>query len=448
MAAAQYDFLIEQGSAKELIFNYLDSSGNAVDISNYAVYLKWIGNNNQQFSATNCDISQDYNLSTNSNGQIILKLPAKTTQQFNWDTAVYDLQLQSPNEQYYGSGDTLIRLLFGTITLVRKNVPDIDIPLRVCRVQANQCLDMCCDNRLLEPDSYSYGGSGISVGDVGSGVSSIYIYDSGVINFIDVSLNNLNHSSPQDLRIFLQPPSGDKILLAGHDKIYNNRPNFNFTFSKKANNSAYLHNVDNFGYTNIQDKTNIIKLNNESLLSSTDHLIGTDSTGEWQLIIFDDDVLGSGYLESWNIILGMDYIAPTPTPTTTPTSTITPTPTKTPIPTVTATATPTPTVTPSASSAPPCGSVSESGGDGITIRTFSVPSNSGQVTFTYEAYSVQDAFTVEGGGNTYVDTGLVSGSGAYVFCKPSGLTTLTVTVSGQTGTAWNYVLGCPDTPCV
>lgn len=447
MAAAQYDFLIEQGSAKEIVFNYLDASGNAIDISNYAVYLRWVGNNGQQFSASNCDITSDYSLVTNSSGQIILKLPAKTTQQFTFATASYDLELQSPNEQYYGSGDTLNRILFGTISLVIKNVPQATVPLKVCRVQTNACLDLCCDNRLLEPDSYSYGGSGIYTNDLGSGVSTIHIYDSGIINFIDVSLNNFNYINPQDLRIFLQPPSGDKILLSAYNKINNNQANLNFTFSKKASSNTYLHNVNNFGYTNIQDKTHIVKLNNENLLSSTDHLVGTDSVGDWKLIIFDDDVSGSGYLESWNIILGMSYIAPTPTPTTTPTATLTQTPTSSPIPTETATSTPTPTPTPSNTPAPPCGALSESGGEGITISSFTVPNNEGQITFAYEAYTVQDAFKVEANGVVYVDTGLVAGSGSETFCKPSGVTMVTVTVSGLSGTAWNYILGCPDSAC-
>jgi subtilisin-like proprotein convertase family protein len=428
--AAEYNFTIEKGSAFEIIFIYTDGETlQPINIQNYSVYLRWRDNANNLFTATNCVITTDYSLRTTSEGRIIFQLPAKTTNLFDFDSAIYDLELQSPNEQYTGSGYTLTRILYGTITIVNKNVA-APIPLEPCKIVSDQCQDLCCDSRILDPDSYSYPGSGIYLTHTGSGISTINVVDSGIINFIDISLNNLNHSSPQDLRILLHPPSGDKILLSGHDKITNNRPNFNFTFSNKAQSTSYLYNTSNFGYINIQDKTSIIRLNNENLLSSTSHLIGSPSVGPWSLIIFDDDPEISGYLESWNIIFGMDEIAPTPTPTNTPSTTPTLTPTSTPIPTVSNSPTPTASVTPSASPAPPCGSQTNSGEEGVTINNYSVPAEEGQIVFTYEAYEVEDAFTVSSDTETFVETGLVSGSGLYTFCKPSGLQIISVMVSG------------------
>lgn len=96
---------------------------------------------------------------------------------------------------------------------------------------------------------------------------------------------------------------------------------------------------------------------------------------------------------------------------------------------------------------PPCGGQTDSGGAGVTVKEFAMPSKEGEVEFTYEAYNIPDAFKVEGGGQVFVDTGDVSGSATYRFCKPAGLTKLTVTVTGPNGTAWTYYLGCPDTPC-
>jgi len=307
--AAEYNFTIEKGSAFEITFIYSDGTTlQPINIENYSVYLRWRDNNNNLFTASNCVITTEYSLRTTSDGRIVLQIPAKTTNNFNFDTANYDLELQSPNEQYSGSGYTLTRILYGIISTTNKNVA-VPVPIEPCKIVSDQCADLCCDSRILDPDSYSYPGSGIYLSAVGSGLSTINIVDSGIINFIDVSLNNLNHSFPQDLRIFLQPPSGDKILLSGHDKIINNRPNFNFTFSNKALINSYLYNTTNFGYVNIQDKTSVIKLNDENLLSSTNHLVGSSSVGEWTLIIFDDDPAVSGYLESWNIILGMNEIA-------------------------------------------------------------------------------------------------------------------------------------------
>lgn len=439
MPAVQYDFPIESGSATEITFKYLDGSSNLIDVSNYAVFLRWKTNSGEVYTFSNCDRNTDYSLTTN-NGYVVFKLPAKTTQNYSFTSAVYDLELQQPNEQYAGSGYTLERIVYGTITIVQKNVP-ILVPLELCKlqIQNSECEDLCCDNRILDPFSYSYSGERINILDNSSGISTINIYDSGVIENIEVSLNNLNHSSPQDLRILLQPPSGNKILLSGHNKIQNNRPDFNFTFSNKANQSQYLHNVTNFGYTNILDKTSIIKLNNETLESSLDGLIGTVPVGNWSLIIFDDDVPVSGYLESWNLILTMPTVAATPTPT--PTLTVTPTPTTPP---------PSPTPTPTASTPINCGAQAFSGGYGTTTNNYIMPSNEGEIVFSYDAYTIPDAFSVhvEGGGQTFVDTGSISGSGTIVFCKPSGVTQITVTVVGSNeNTGWEYNISCPDNSC-
>ena len=439
MPAVQYDFPIESGSATEVTFKYLDTASNLVDISNYAVFLRWKTNTGEIYTFSNCEKSTDYSLTTN-NGYIVFKLPARTTQNYSFLSAIYDLELQQPNEQYAGSGYTLERIVYGTITIIQKNVPVL-VPLELCKLQSqnSECEDLCCDNRILDPFSYSYSGDRIDILDNSSGISTINIYDSGVIENIEVSLNNLNHSSPQDLRIVLQPPNGNKILLSGHNKIQNNRPDFNFTFSNKANQNTYLYNVTNFGYANILDKTSIVKLNDETLDSSLNELVGTIPVGNWSLIIFDDDVPVTGYLESWNLILTMPTVAVTPTPT--PTSTITPTPTTPP---------PSPTPTPTASAFAPCGTQALSGGYGTTVNRYSMPSNEGQVVFSYDAYTIPDAFSVqvEGGGQTFINTGSVSGNGTLSFCKPSGVTNIIVTVVGASqDTAWEYTISCPDNAC-
>jgi subtilisin-like proprotein convertase family protein len=385
MPAALYDFPIENGSATEVMFKYLDTSLNNINISNYAVFLRFKTDTGQIYSFSNCEKNNNYSLTTH-NGYVLLKIPAKTTQNYNFTTAVYDLELQHPNEQYPGSGYTIERIAYGTISIIPKNVP-VEIPLEICRVQIpdESCEDMCCDTRILDPFSYSYTGDQLDILDNTSGVSTIHVYDSGTIENIEIAFNNLNHSSPQDLRVFLQPPSGNKILLSGHDKIQRNQPNFNFTFSNKATQNTYLHNVTNFGYTNIKDKTEVVKLNNETLESSLNGLIGTVPVGDWSLIIFDDDVPVSGYLESWNLILTMSDVALTPTPTTTPTLTPTRTPTTTPTVTPTNTTTPTNTSTPESTQTPtptatpetPTISPSPTATFGYIIATSTGPTSSG-----------------------------------------------------------------------
>ena len=96
---------------------------------------------------------------------------------------------------------------------------------------------------------------------------------------------------------------------------------------------------------------------------------------------------------------------------------------------------------------PPCGTSAGSGGAGVTVNTYIYPEQEGEVEFFYEAYTVPDAFKVEGGGQVFVDTGDVSGSATIRFCKPAGLKEIKVTVSGPSRTAWTYTIGCPDKPC-
>jgi subtilisin-like proprotein convertase family protein len=124
------------------------------------------------------------------------------------------------------------------------------------------------------------------------------------IENVELSINRLNHTSVQDLQFLLAPPSGDKILLSANDKITNYSGNFSFMFSNKATPDTYLYNVANGYYCNILDKTDLVNYHNENLLYSFDHLIGTSGlVGDWNLIIRDTDPMGSGYIDSWKLIL-------------------------------------------------------------------------------------------------------------------------------------------------
>jgi hypothetical protein len=95
----------------------------------------------------------------------------------------------------------------------------------------------------------------------------------------------------------------------------------------------------------------------------------------------------------------------------------------------------------------PCDTEAFGGGAGTTVNIHSMPAAAGEVRFFYEAYRVSDAFLVEGGGQVFIDTGDVSGSAALTFCKPEGLRSVRVTVTGPQGTIWRYEIGCPGSPC-
>jgi hypothetical protein len=91
-----------------------------------------------------------------------------------------------------------------------------------------------------------------------------------------------------------------------------------------------------------------------------------------------------------------------------------------------------------------CGSIAGSGGPGTTADTYSVPSRQLTIQLNYDAFSVPDQFIVRAGGETYIDTGPVSGAGTPKFCKPDGVEEIEVEVQGPEGTAWVYSISCPD----
>lgn len=83
----------------------------------------------------------------------------------------------------------------------------------------------------------------------------------------------------------------------------------------------------------------------------------------------------------------------------------------------------------------------QSGGAGTTVDTYFVGGNGGTIVFSWEAYVVKDSFTVSGAAN--YSTGVVSGNGSVALPLTPGVTTITVTVVGPSGTGWQYGLVCP-----
>lgn len=122
MPAAQYDFSIEQGSSHKLALVYKDNNGEPIDISNWCARLTWRTNQNvtQIFTSENLDYSLYKFTLDGPNGKLTLLLPASTTNNFSFSTAKYDLELQSDEDIYVGGGKYTIRLLYGTVTILKR----------------------------------------------------------------------------------------------------------------------------------------------------------------------------------------------------------------------------------------------------------------------------------------------------------------------------------------
>lgn len=303
MPAAVYDMLIEQGSSYEVTFVYTDANNNPIDITNYCVLLQWRTNTNDISVFTNKYDGTDYSLVSNSDGTIVFRLPAKTTNLYNFDQAFYDLDLQEPNEEYPGSGLKSYRLSTGTISIAKRNVPASLI--NCANVSSGFNLQENCDIECGKLDAYSvvYDGPGVTINDLSTSTTTINIEDSRLIENVEVAINGLRHNNPQDLTLIVSPPSGDKVLLSASSKILNYRPGFSCLFSDRANTNAYISNITSGGLCKIYDKTASTRYNNQILLSSFNHLYGNAISGDWSLYVVDNDIASSGSLDAWKLII-------------------------------------------------------------------------------------------------------------------------------------------------
>ena len=152
--------------------------------------------------------------------------------------------------------------------------------------------------------------SGINIPSVTSG--SLIVPHTGVAKNIELYIDNLVHDNPSDLTMFLDPPSGDPILLSYRNKIanYNKQSGTKFAFSNKASAGTYLNNRSSNSdlYVNILQNSTIAMPSpyNTTYKYSFDHLLdgGAGSvSGLWNLYILDHDTYGSGYIGGWNLII-------------------------------------------------------------------------------------------------------------------------------------------------
>jgi hypothetical protein len=122
MAASKYDFAIEQGTSFKISLVYKDGNGNPVDLTDWCARLIWKTNTNntQSFSSENTNYSLYKFTIDGINGKLTLMIPASVTNNYSFNTAKYDLELQSPDDLYSGGGKYTIKLLFGTISVIKR----------------------------------------------------------------------------------------------------------------------------------------------------------------------------------------------------------------------------------------------------------------------------------------------------------------------------------------
>ena len=122
MGASLYNFEIEQGSSFKMSLIYKDSAGAVKDLTDWCARLIWktSANATQTFDSSNTNkTSYDFNIE-GPLGKINLLFPAGTTNGFDFNTAKYDLELQSDEDHYNQGGKYVIRLLYGTVTIQKR----------------------------------------------------------------------------------------------------------------------------------------------------------------------------------------------------------------------------------------------------------------------------------------------------------------------------------------
>lgn len=122
MPAAKYDFNIEQGTSFKLSLIYKNNDKTIKDLTDWCARLTWITNEGvtQTFSSKNIDYSLYKFSIIGSEGKLLLQMPASLTNNFTFEYAKYDLEIESPNEMYTGGGNEIIRILYGTIKILQR----------------------------------------------------------------------------------------------------------------------------------------------------------------------------------------------------------------------------------------------------------------------------------------------------------------------------------------
>lgn len=122
MGAAKYDFSIEQGTSFKFVFIYKDQDSNAIDLTDWCARLTWKTNTGTTQVFESGHDSTDYKFTIDEpNGKLTFMIPAEVTNDYSFNTAKYDIELQSPDDLYSGGGKYTIRILYGLITVVKRN---------------------------------------------------------------------------------------------------------------------------------------------------------------------------------------------------------------------------------------------------------------------------------------------------------------------------------------
>lgn len=121
MSAAKFDFSMDQGSSFKLAFVYKDADLNVVDLTDWCARLVWKTNKGDISTFESGNDDQNYKFTIDGpNGKVQLLIPSDVTNAYDFTVAQYDLELQSPDDFYASGGKYTVRVMYGVITLVKR----------------------------------------------------------------------------------------------------------------------------------------------------------------------------------------------------------------------------------------------------------------------------------------------------------------------------------------
>jgi hypothetical protein len=125
MAAGKYNFTIEQGTTVKLDLAYKDASGSAINLTGYSGRMQirpdYADNTTTSYiylssslaaDGTGLNFSGSNGLNPPASGTIGINISAVSSSALNFETAYYDIEIES--------GSIVTRLLQGTIKLSRE----------------------------------------------------------------------------------------------------------------------------------------------------------------------------------------------------------------------------------------------------------------------------------------------------------------------------------------
>jgi hypothetical protein len=121
MAAKIHNFSIEQGSSFRLSLTYKGDNGSPLDLTGYCARLVMKTNSGNEKVFTSGTTNSEYKFTIDApQGVLTLLISSNTTNGYDFSSAKYDLELQTPQDLYVGGGKYTLRILYGTINIIKR----------------------------------------------------------------------------------------------------------------------------------------------------------------------------------------------------------------------------------------------------------------------------------------------------------------------------------------